>query len=285
MIKNQFYRFIHAIPPRGSNAYVPQYSPQLPFTIVITAYNNGAYARECLTSALEQNYSAYNIVYVDDHSNDNGPNIVHEILSTHHNAAKVTYIRTQTRKKKLANLYEIVHSLTSDMIVIELDGDDALAHTDVLALFNARYQQTNAWLVYANYRNEPEALACQQHIDHFCAPTPWLVKTTNSFRSYPWIYSGLRSYYAGLFKNIKKIDLLCPFEPYKHQLIPFCHDMAYIYPMLEMTNPRIAYLGNKVLIRHIDSPLNDFKTPETQLAQALRTHIRSGQRYTRILHW
>lgn len=242
---------------------------ELPFTILITSYNNERYCEKNLESVLNQDYSNFNIVYVNDCSIDNTQVLVEKFLSN-----KINLINNKIRKKKLANLYEIIQSIDNQRIIIELDGDDYFANNNVLKIFNDKYNKTGAWVIYANYQNNPADLA--KNIGHFWNPVSNYVIKNNLFRS-TWIYSGLRTYYAGLFKKINKNDLI-----YKEDFFPLCHDLATFYPMLEMAGDKIDYIKEKLLIRNIDSPINDFKIYDENFKRSIRQAILDSPKYSKI---
>ena len=129
----------------------------------------------------------------------------------------------------MANLYSAIHSCQDDSIIVELDGDDYLIDTQVLTRLNDEYNRSGAWTVYGNYINNPPELAQKLKLKTWCKKTPlWVIKH-KAFRERVWHYSGLRTYYAWLFKQIRKEDLLID-----GNFIPVFHDAATYYPILEI---------------------------------------------------
>jgi hypothetical protein len=52
----------------------------------------------------------------------------------------------------LENIYNaVMNSCSEDSIVLNLDGDDEFIGKNVLKIFNANYQRTNAGVIYSNY--------------------------------------------------------------------------------------------------------------------------------------
>lgn len=243
------------------------------FVILITSYNNEQYCERNLASALNQNYSNFHIIYIDDCSTDNNQRLIKEYLTKNDAHERVNFIKNQQRNLKLANLYQIIHTLNDEDIVIELDGDDYLAHPNVLKIINQYYDRHKALIIYANYENQPKDLEQKLRLQHFSYNTPYIVKKLNLFRKYPWIYSGLRTYHAGLFKKINKEDLLCKIPPFEGKFFPVSHDLAMMYPMLEKAHTQIAYIPDKLLIRNIDSSINDFKKYDSQLRKKINQQI------------
>ena len=79
------------------------------FTVIIPAYNCQNWVEWNLNSVLRQDYdnSAYDIVYVDDHSSDNTHEMVNKI---HHDSKKkFKIISNDKNQKALYNLYTHIH--------------------------------------------------------------------------------------------------------------------------------------------------------------------------------
>lgn len=247
----------------------------------MTARNNKAYVEESLCSVLNQDYENYRVIYVDDCSVDGAGEVVRELIEIHPDGWRVTFFANDVRKGKLANLYASIHTLGDQEIVVEVDGDDYLQDNDVFATLNTAYQTTGALVVHGAYENY-----AQGKIDHslpiFAQPTPWWVKHWELFRDYPWIYSGVRSYYAGLFKHIAREDLCTKHPQFAGQFFPVSHDTAMFYPMLEMARERVAFIPQPILRRNIDSPINDYKVYSPEVRAALRKEIAEAHRYLKL---
>lgn len=223
--------------------------PELPFTIVMMGYNNEKYIRQSINSALSQNYNNFKVIYNEACSTDSSPQILEEI----ENKRLIKRIN-KNRKYRLQNLYESIHTTDNQEIILELDGDDYLKDKFVLTRLNQMYQTNNYFIIHGNYKNVPEFIAIKYGYKTFSQKTPWIVKKLRGFRRFPWIYSGLRSYYSWLFKKIKKEDLI-----FDTQFSPVCCDVATMYPMLEMVPNNVGYIQEPLIIRNIDSPINEFK--------------------------
>ena len=69
-----------------------------------------------------------------------------------------------------------------------------------------------------------------------------------------WYTSALRTYYAWLFKKIKKEDLL-----YNEKFFQTSGDVAEMLPMLEKARNHIQFVKEILYIYNTENPLNDFK--------------------------
>lgn len=252
--------------------------PELPFVVLITSYNNEKYCQRNIESVLAQNYSNYEIIYVDDFSTDQTASLVENIFSKELKI-KTNLIKNDQRKRKLANLYETIEKIPNEKIIVELDGDDYFIDNNVLKTLNTVYQKNKSWLVYCNYKNNPETLAKKLKLKTFSQSTPKFVIKRKLFRAFPWIYSGLRTYYAGLFKKISKEVLISKITG---DFFPVSHDAVIFYPMLEMAGDKISYISKSMLLRNIDSPINDFKSYDDLYRKEIWKEICNAQKYDSI---
>ena len=101
----------------------------------------------------------------------------------------------------------------------------------------------------------------------------------SSARTGPWISSHLRTFKAGLFRKIKKEDLLGPDEP---TFMSMAGDVACFSPCLEMAGEdRVKYVNDINYVYNTETPLNEFKTG-LQHSMRCSQHIASKPQYQRI---
>ena len=99
------------------------------------------------------------------------------------------------------------------------------------------------------------------------------VINANGFREYDWVTTHLRTFYAGLFKRIKKEDLF-----FEGRFYPVSGDMAMMFPMLEMAGLHAKHLDHLAYVYNIDNPLNDFKK-DIALILRITAFIRTNEKY------
>ncbi len=240
------------------------------FVFVTPSYNNNGehkWYEKNLDSMLGQDYENFDIIYVDDNSPDGTGESVEEYKQAHPRGDKITLIRNSERKLALANIYEAIQQCNDRSIVVIVDGDDWLAHNKVLSYLNAVYQNPNIWLTYGQYREYPSKKK------GFCVPYPQKIIINNDYRSFLDGPSHLRTFYAGLFKKIKKEDLMLDDEFFK-----MTYDLAIMFPMLEMTGGRFAFIADVLLEYNSSNPINDHKVNKALQAQ-IDKHIRSLPKY------
>jgi len=247
------------------------FSIERPIVLVITSYNNADWYQKNLDSAFSQSYENFRIIYVDDCSPDGTGDLVQQYVEQNGWQDRVTLVKNQVRKMKMENFYRAVNDFCLDEeIVIDFDGDDWLAHENVLSRINEAYEDSNVWMTYGSYVAWPEP------IPGGCELIPEEVHKKGSYRQYKWVASQLRTFYGWLFKKIKKEDLL-----YDGVFLDRTADLGYMFPMMEMSGGRIEYIEDVLYIYNRATPINDNKVAvERQIF--LASYLRSLPSYKKL---
>ena len=229
--------------------------------VIIPSYNNAPWCEQNIDSACMQQYTNFEVIYVDDASDDGtGDKVDSHIHNKRYNNIRV--IHNSSNRKALANLYRVIHQCADTDLIVLLDGDDFFADDNVLAYINKTFTQEDIWAAYAQYMNVPveKAQELKLSIIGYARPTPESMFEQRNFRNNKiWVWSGCRIFYAWLFKLIKVEDLLLPVEPYKGKFLPTSYDAAIMWPYLETAGRRVKFIEKILLHRNVDTPLNDFK--------------------------
>lgn len=238
--------------------------------VIIASYNNQAWYVKNLDSLLSQNYTNYHAYYIDDCSSDYTGSLVEAYLKHHLRKKHVTVIKNKTRVGALANIYNAIIARDDETIIVSLDGDDWFAHPNVLSLINKVYSTYDVWITYGQYRFYPSNRRGN------CDRIPDSVIENNSFRSYRWVSSHLRTFYAKLFKKIDAKDLR-----YNDSFYPVAWDLAFMFPMLEMAHQHSCFISDELYVYNFANPINDERIRQKQQL-ALEKHIRALPRYSPI---
>lgn len=235
--------------------------------IVITSYNNKEWYQRNLDSAFNQKYGNYRILFVDDASPDGTGTLVKDYIQAKGQEKLVELRLNPVRVGALANLYSAIHSCKKNEIVVSLDGDDWLAHENVLSYLNNVYADPNVWLTYGQFVIYPN------NAPGFASAVPEKVVHERSFRDNPGGITHLRTFYAGLFQEIKKEDLL-----YEGNFYPMAWDVAMLMPMCEMAGNRIKFIPDVLYVYNLSNPINDEKVNRA-LQMKLDSMIRKKEKY------
>jgi glycosyltransferase involved in cell wall biosynthesis len=246
------------------------------FVILIPSYNNARFFKNNLNSVIKQNYQNYRIIYIDDASTDNTYYLVQDFLKSYNKKLDVKLKRNLQNQGGLSNFYHTIHQdVMDDEIVICLDGDDQLADNNVLCFLNHIYEnevsETNQaiWLTYGQFKKTSGSLG-------FAKEYPKKIIENRLFREFPWRATHLKTFRAWLFKKIKKEDLL-----FNGSFFPFCSDLAFMFPMLEMGKNHIKYIQEVLYIYNIVNPTNVFKISRSQ-QDFYNQYIRSLKSYSSL---
>lgn len=237
-----------------------------PMVVIVPSYNNAQWCYQNISSILEQKYDNYRVVYIDDCSQDNTAEIVDNLVKTYGQEHRFTLIRNKRRCGALANLYYAIHACADDEIIVTVDGDDWLKHQGVLAKLNEAYATQDIWLTHGRF---VETLSGW---DGWCIEVPHNVVKKNAFRTYR-CPSHLRTFYAWLFKKIKKEDLM-----HEGKFFSMAWDQAMLFPMFEMAGERHAFMNEVLYVYNTTTPINDNKV-NPELQRKLEYIIRNKPRY------
>jgi glycosyltransferase involved in cell wall biosynthesis len=228
------------------------YTYQPKFVIATASYNNEKWALKYLYSVFSQNYKNFRVLYCDDCSTDKTLGIV-KIFAEHYQVEdKITLIHNTKRVGPHENYYNMIHSCRDDEIIIIVDGDDWIHDSQVLNHLSEVYKNPNVWITYGQYEEYPSGkVGCCQQI-------PEEVIKNNSIRSYKWVTSHMRTFYAWLYKKIKYEDLI-----FDGKFVKRAGDYAIMFPMVEMAGlhsrfiPEILYVYNRANENNYGKPLGN----------------------------
>jgi glycosyltransferase involved in cell wall biosynthesis len=239
--------------------------------VVIPSYNNCQWYKHNLYSLCAQDYDNFRAIYVDDCSSDKTGELVEKFIADNSLGSRIHLIRNPVRVGAMQNLYNTIHSCDDHEIIVILDGDDWFAHNWVLRKINEVYFDPNCWMTYGQYVSWPD------NMFGYSRQIPSHITETNSFREYEWCASHLRSFYAWLFKMIRKEDLISPCGSF----YSMAWDQAIMFPMLEMSGHRAKFISDVLYTYNAANPINDSKV-NRELQRNLEAAIRVQKRYDRL---
>ena len=226
------------------NLFIKKYSEK-EITIVIASYNNAKWYKRNLDSVFNQNYSNYKVIYIDDCSTDNTGNLVEEYAKVHNYENKINLIKNKKRGGATINRYKGSHLSSDNSIVMILDGDDWLAHDNVMNYINKLYNKYDIWVTYGQFRRFPSG-----EIGH-CKKIPPRYNFSKMDKFYT---SHLRTYYAWLFKSIPLADFQID-----GKFPEIAGDVAEMLPLIKLAQHRAFYAPKVLYIYNQSNPLNDYK--------------------------
>lgn len=227
--------------------------------ILIRSWNSFQYLQKCLDSVLSQEFDNYTVLYIDDCSDytQSQKNQIRKRLQDH------KCIFNTERKFALRNAYELIHQYATkqNAVIVNVDGDDWLAHSQVLKKISNTYtQDPSLQLTYGNcFLYSP---GTKEHLQLATSNSPYFNKAystqtvkQNTYRSEPFLPLHLRTWKADLFKKIPRSAFLRP----SGEWIKFNEDQAIFYPLLEMAKGKYKVIEEGLSFYNRESQLNDSK--------------------------
>jgi len=245
-----------------------------PFVIVTMSYNNASYIEKNLLSTLQQDYDNFRIIYIDDASTDSTGAQVKDFIKRYDDRGVVTFIQNETNQGAMSNLYHAVHSCSSDEIVVIVDGDDFLAHPQVLSELNAYYANSDIWMTYGNFAEYPSYAMGKERKYSDCRPINLKIQDERGIRRHAFVTSHLRTFYAGLFQRVKLQDFL-----HQGDFLSIGCDVASMLPMVELAGDHAYYIDDILYLYNTGNPNCDFKK-DLEGQFAVETKIRNKPAYT-----
>ena len=226
------------------------------FVVVVPVFNSGEWIEKCVMSIINQKYNVnkVKICIVDDCSTDqNHIDKLKKIEKTYPNRIKIIYKTVnEGGLKAIIDAFATVKPNNED-IILQVDGDDWLYHDNVFKIINKAYQDRTQ-LTYGSYKiHYPNNKL--HNTRGICADCAGYVRIYKSYRKHKWIFSHLRTFKYKLWKKIKHCDLKDDNEQYWR----VSWDMAYMFPLLELSNGLFKYINDILYVYNMHNPLCDFK--------------------------
>ncbi len=239
------------------NELNPIEDDELLFNIVVPLFNAEKYIEKCLNSILKQSYKRFQVLVVDDCSNDSSFEIASAICKDNKN---LKILKNSRRIGALNNIYISLNkkikepTKTVDLII---DGDDYLYSGDVFNILKEKYIQTNCLITYGSHISSKGVQGKKY---------PRLIREFNLFRKYFWYASHLRSFRHDLWLALNPKDLLNKNQEY----YSVAWDLAIMLPMLEMAGKRQEFISEVLYAYNDNNPISDHRIRRKEQILAAR---------------
>jgi len=240
------------------------------FTIIIPSYNNIRWIKESIESAIDQNYDNFDIIFIDDNSNDGSYELVKE---NYKDVKNLKIIKNDSRMYALYNTKIGVELSKDKSICVILDGDDKLKDNKVLEFLDNIYSTNmiyETWMTYGSY--ETSNGGKPNHLRSFT----YNEVSNNEFRETEWLSTHLRTFRKELFLKIKDDD----FKDENGEYLKITGDLAQQFPMLEMSGYHSLFISIPLYIYNLNNPISDDKQRDLQYKTELE--LRKRNKYNKI---
>jgi glycosyltransferase involved in cell wall biosynthesis len=245
------------------------------FKIITPSYNNAEWIEYNIASILNQTYTNYEVLYIDDASTDDTYDKVFDIVGKLPNWKVV---RNPINIGATRNYFENLNTFVDgDDIVIHLDGDDWFYDEFVLENINKFYNEKDCWMSYGGF-------VCWDGTENPIAPYPQnthypdFVHEHKKYRQDVWRASHLRTYRAFLLKSLP-LDAIRDLETGEYYW--HASDLAFQFPLMEMcSKDRIGVFDFHTCVYN-QSKSNSLRTRERESVDNTRyeIEIRNRKRY------
>lgn len=246
------------------------------FRIVIASHNNESWIEYNLASVINQTYTNWEVLYIDDASGDRTVELFEKITA---GDRRFRIIRNQTNMGGTYNHLVLGgDGVEDDTIIVLLDGDDWFFDIFTLERLNEFYNKGDYWMTYGGlyvYRGELDVAPANPQNTEYSD----FVHEHKLYRQDAWRASHLRSYRGFLWKALP-LDVMRELGTGKF----YWHagDLALQFPMLEICGKeRIGVIDFPSYVYNAH-PANHQRTLTRQMDNdhyRIETEIRSRKKF------
>ena len=236
--------------------------------ILTTSFNCEKFIERCLYSIMSQSFKDFKCYITDDLSTDNTVSLIKKTIQ---NDSRFTLIENTKKLYQPGNYDQVIRGLNmdEDEICVEVDGDDWLPNSKVFEKIRDVYEKEDVWMTSGSFKYHDGRPG-------FANPP---VKYTE-IRKQTFTLSHLRTWKSWLWKKIKEEDL----KDEKGDYWSVAGDLAFMFPMLEMSGPEhYRFLPDILYIYNESNPINDHKVNMGNVIQTVNK-IRNKKEYSKIIY-
>ncbi len=226
-----------------STNFIPQneYLTEKSFVFVLHINDNDPLFEQNLHSIFSQKYDHYRVIVLYSENDLQYLQKIKQLAAKENKIHLISFMESQGSFVTLDTYCRAIHSCKDDEIVIQLDPNDWLAHEHVLTRLNETYSGSpDVWLTYSQYLEYPSYRKGNGE------PYIKQMLRNRNMRNIPYLSAHFKTYYAGLFKQLKP-DLSVTFNrPLEPETVE-----VYILPMVEVSKNHIRYIDDVLYIHNI----------------------------------
>ncbi|PSL21511.1 glycosyltransferase family 2 protein [Dyadobacter jiangsuensis] len=202
--------------------------------VLVPFYNVENYLDECINSIVNQDYSDFTVIFLDDSSTDNSISKIPDLPNCR-------LITSTQRSYALANIYMGLCSFDfkDEDIVVIVDGDDFLRHNQVFKKINYIYEHEQCLLTYGQYCSTTNQLGhCRAYNE----------EEFGNLRELDWRASHLKTFKYSLFSRFVKLDPeVNSFRNSTGSFFEMTYDVALMTPLMEIAGFEKIYFNADIV--------------------------------------
>jgi hypothetical protein len=172
----------------------------------------------------------------------------------------------EPRLNAMENMWRTIMMLDPTDIVVQVDGDDWLAHDRALAKVEEMHA-AGAWVTYGSF-----AFADGRRGHMYEYPT-------TEYRKHVWLATHLKTFRAALFQAVPKERFMM-----NGQWLEHARDLATMFPVMEQAGPERCTFCPEVLYVYNFSTSNEFnaRVEDLMYEQKCVAHVREQEPMARL---
>ena len=238
----------------------------LHFTFIIYANNIENNVKYNLLSILYQNYKNWNIIYINDNSNDKTDNEVKQFIKDYQLEKKIVYKNILSKKNESFVKFNIYKEVDINSICILLNGNNWLSKNDSLSIIADKFINTQSLFIYSGYKlynkNQLDNI-----LDTYCYSDE--VKLNNLYRThYKYDKNYLLCTYSNLLKQIDE-----KYYKLNGEWIDNCNNLIDFFCLAELSGTKLISTDDVLYIidkTNYNNDNNELTNVSTQIEDSIR---------------
>ena len=248
-----------------------EYPHEEKFCFIVPSYNTADIVEKNLTSIFSQKNTNWRVIFINDCSEDSTLKKAKEITQQYNKMDKVRFISNNKNYKQIYSRYVGYTKAHPDEIVIFLDGDDWLAHDNVLDIVQQKYRK-GCDMTMGSYKEIKNGVILDRLKGNKGYPAD--VIKNKSFVEYGWVPQHLRTFRAKIIQNIPFSFLLDwdkNFAKVSSDVIESYWALLHSHGNIEVINDCLMYYNIDNSIKYKSScyrtEMNDYRKKMSKLIQ------------------
>lgn len=240
------------------------------FKIVIPSFNSINYLPKTLHSIEIQSFKKFDVCVIDDGSTLPQQRTIIDDFCSRNGWRKIFHDKNYGA---LQGLVEAVNSFecVDDDVIVVIDGDDWLAHENVLDYLYQVYSENDIYMTWGQCEVYPFSKTPMK----YAQPIPDMVIEQKLYRDIPFPFWHPATFKYILWRHIKDEDL----RDVDGHYFRLMKDKATLFPMLEMCGRKKMYIDKTLYIYNIENPLNDYANTPPEEIKRVDTLLQIKPRY------
>jgi len=215
------------------------------FHIIMVMFNVEPWIDENIQLLKGQTFKDFQVVLVDDLSTDKTVTKVQQAIK---GDSRFSLIVNREKKYKAHNVVSAIGASCAqdEDVVLLVDGDDRLAHGNVLQILYDVYKKQDCWMTYGSYTYTDGT----RHKS--CRPYRQKIIENNSYRKTHWLASHLKTFKFKLWKQLGNDVFKITDSDIKRAKLRALFTLQLRYAMLEISGSRACYIDNELYVHRVE---------------------------------